>query len=246
MKRTALTVVALLVGASAAFAGPKLEVRPNAEFKFGFAPQNSSLITIYWLHNSGDDTLRISKVTPGCGCTTAPLEKSAVAPGDSAKLQITFDSKSMMGMTSKRIAISTNAEHPDTNLSFLADVVRRPDSTWPMTVLPYKVDLTQMGEKVRDRITMTLRNVSPDPISLKFISVPEDLFSVTLPAQIAGNESVKVELVLTPEAVKKDFVSSMTLEVSGKEEYRYTVPVKRKIKAMESVTSTVASPGSGK
>ena len=246
MKSSALTCTAIFALATGAFAAPKLEVHPSAEFKFGFAPQNSQLITTYWLYNAGDDTLKISKVQPGCGCTSAPLEKSAVAPGDSAKLQITFDSKSMMGMTSKRIAVSTNAERPDTNLQFLAEIVRRPDSTWPMTVLPYKLDLTQMGEKVRDRITMTLQNVGPDPISLKSISVPSELFSVKFPDQIAGNQTAKVELVLTPEAVKKEFVSSMTIEVTGKEEYRYSIPVKRKLKTLEPSTTAVASPGSGK
>ncbi len=50
--------------AGAALAAPQLTI-PESIFNFGYAPQNAKLHTIFWLHSTGDDTLKILKVVPG-------------------------------------------------------------------------------------------------------------------------------------------------------------------------------------
>ena len=50
--------------ASQAFAAPRLTI-PEAEFDFGFVPQNSSISRVFWLHSNGDDSLRIVNINPG-------------------------------------------------------------------------------------------------------------------------------------------------------------------------------------
>lgn len=44
--------------------GPQMTI-PDSLFDFGFAPQNSKITHIFWLHSSGTDTLRITRVVPG-------------------------------------------------------------------------------------------------------------------------------------------------------------------------------------
>lgn len=38
---------------------------PDGEFDFGFVPQNAQIAHVFWLHSTGDDTLKIVTVSPG-------------------------------------------------------------------------------------------------------------------------------------------------------------------------------------
>ena len=45
-------------------AEPQLSI-PESVFDFGYAPQNSTITHIFWLHSTGTDSLKIIKVSPG-------------------------------------------------------------------------------------------------------------------------------------------------------------------------------------
>ena len=45
-------------------AAPRMEMS-EAEFDFGYVPQNSEISHVFWLYNRGDDSLKIEKVVPG-------------------------------------------------------------------------------------------------------------------------------------------------------------------------------------
>ena len=67
MKRAAIVITVfagLLLMVGTALAAPRMEI-PLSEFNFGYAPQNSKVSYVFWLHSVGDDTLRIEKVVPG-------------------------------------------------------------------------------------------------------------------------------------------------------------------------------------
>jgi hypothetical protein len=59
----ALILTAFLV-AGRASAAPRLTI-PEEMFDFGFVPQNSKVAHVFWLHSTGDDTLKIVRVNPG-------------------------------------------------------------------------------------------------------------------------------------------------------------------------------------
>ena len=58
--------------------------------------------------NVGDDTLKITSVKPGCGCTTASWTKTPVAPKGSGVVDAEFDPAKRPGIFSKNIAVTTN------------------------------------------------------------------------------------------------------------------------------------------
>jgi hypothetical protein len=64
VKRLAVTLLGILAIAGAASAAPRLTI-PVGEFDFGFVPQNSSISHVFWLHSSGEDSLKIVRVSPG-------------------------------------------------------------------------------------------------------------------------------------------------------------------------------------
>ncbi len=47
-----------------AFAAPRLTI-PQTDFNFGNVPQNAKISHVFWLHSTGDDSLKILKVVPG-------------------------------------------------------------------------------------------------------------------------------------------------------------------------------------
>jgi hypothetical protein len=57
-------LISFLLLVSSAAAAPRLLIK-EASFDFGFAPQNSKVSHVFWLHSTGDDTLKILKVRPG-------------------------------------------------------------------------------------------------------------------------------------------------------------------------------------
>ena len=60
-----MSVAALVIlGTSTVCAAPRL-VLPETTFNFGYAPQNAKITHEFWLKSTGDDTLKILKVTPG-------------------------------------------------------------------------------------------------------------------------------------------------------------------------------------
>jgi hypothetical protein len=67
MKSIRLLLFVLIVTAflwSLALAGPQLSI-PDPSFDFGYAPQNSTISHVFWLHSTGTDSLKIIKVSPG-------------------------------------------------------------------------------------------------------------------------------------------------------------------------------------
>ena len=64
VKRLAVMLLGIFVFAGAASAAPRLTI-PVGEFDFGFVPQNSSISHVFWLHSSGEDSLKIVRVSPG-------------------------------------------------------------------------------------------------------------------------------------------------------------------------------------
>ncbi len=106
----------------------------------------------------------------------------------------------------------------------------RPDSTYPLIINPYKLDLSQGTDKVIDKIEFTIKNVSDAKLDLKLVSHAYDFFEVELPKSIAAGESAKGKLKLLPSSLDKSLEKSLTIEVSDTNKSRFTVPVKRSLK----------------
>lgn len=59
-----LIAIFLILFVSQVFSAPRLTINDSV-FKFGYVPQNSKVSHVFWLHSTGDDSLKILKVVPG-------------------------------------------------------------------------------------------------------------------------------------------------------------------------------------
>lgn len=144
----------------------------------------------------------------------------------------------------KRPSIQTNEGPPDKRVTIEVTVVPNPDSTLPITITPYKLDLTQFSEKVRDRMTFRLSNKSGEALVPELIFSPEQYFDVTLPKSIPPGESVEGEIVLSKTGVEQAFEKSFTIELNDVAKTRYTIPVKRTLRvSTQAGTATTGGDG---
>lgn len=115
-----------------------------------------------------------------------------------------------------------------------ATVEPRPDSTYPVILEPYKVDVSQFGSKKRDKASFTITNVSDNDLDLTMLVEPDDVLQVKLPKSVKAGESVEGEVIVNPSALDQEFARSFTFEVSDSAHTRFTVPVERGVRTQHS------------
>jgi hypothetical protein len=86
---------------------PKLAV-DKREVDLGSMSDTDKRETEFNLTNIGKEELNIRAVKPNCGCTVTRLNKTNLKPGESVKLQVTFDGTGRRGRQQKSITIFSN------------------------------------------------------------------------------------------------------------------------------------------
>ncbi|MCB2202273.1 DUF1573 domain-containing protein [bacterium] len=218
----------ILVLAAGAFAGPELST-PNDAFDFGYLPQNSVVTHKFTLKSVGDETLVIERIKPGCGCTKVPLEKNTLEPGDSTIVELIFDTQHFHGSMSKGAYIYANDTTDRHLIGFYANVVTRPESMNPITIKPYKLDISQISSKPRTELDFTVTNTSNQPLDLFVVDYPPDYVTIDLPKHLKAGETGTGRIKLTDSAIKMQFEKSFTFGVTDEKGTRFTIPIKRTI-----------------
>ena len=115
-------------------------------------------------------------------------------------------------------------------MTISADVIQRPDSTYPIIIRPYKLDISQFGDKVRDRMKFTIVNSSDQEVAINLVAGLPKYATIELPKKIGPRQSAGGEVKLLSSVLSESFAKSFTLEVVGDSTTRFTVPVKRTTK----------------
>ncbi|MEW6051381.1 MAG: DUF1573 domain-containing protein [Candidatus Zixiibacteriota bacterium] len=230
MRPLLLAALLLLVGVFSGFGQPKLEI-PSNKFDFGISPQNASLVQFFWFKSIGTDTVRITKLTTGCDCATMPLPQNWLAPGDSMHVGLFWHSERKVGNSGRYPYIFTNASPDPYRIYLTALVISGMDSAHPVSVKPYKVELSKLPTMSLDTTAITFTNHSKDSFALSVISSPIAECEIELPQALGGNRSSNCVVRVKPEYRDQEFERSFTVlfEGPGELRYRYTVPVRRKI-----------------
>lgn len=104
--------------------GPRLEAVED-KYEFGDVVEGKVVNHDFVIYNAGDDILKIEKVRASCGCTAANPTKDALAPGDSAKITVSFNTARRVGPQRKHVYVFSNSvENPEFRMTFTANVVK--------------------------------------------------------------------------------------------------------------------------
>jgi hypothetical protein len=77
---------------------------------------------VYSIKNTGTAPLRLSNVVTSCGCTAPTFPKYLVAPGDSAAIELVFNSAGKDGEVRKSAMIKCNTSNAPFSVAFHAVV----------------------------------------------------------------------------------------------------------------------------
>jgi hypothetical protein len=103
-----IAVFAFLVTGIAIYAqtGPVMAFE-STEVDYGKIVQGSEPIRVFKFKNTGTEPLVITSASASCGCTVPNYPKEAVKPGESAKIEVRYDTN-RVGPFQKTITITTN------------------------------------------------------------------------------------------------------------------------------------------
>ncbi len=113
---------------------PKIEIVGGAAHDWGSVAPGTVRTTVL-VTNTGRDTLFIKEIHQSCGCTTAPIDKTVIPHGDTARINVSIDMHDKSGGQFKEVfVISNDPIDSMVTIELKANVVR--DLTSSPTVFP--------------------------------------------------------------------------------------------------------------
>ena len=94
----------------------------NDTYDFGTINDGDTVNHVFKFSNTGKTPLLIENVSTSCGCTVAEYTRSAIPPGGSGNVSVSFNKRHDPGFHTKSVIIKANTEDPYTVLHISATV----------------------------------------------------------------------------------------------------------------------------
>ena len=117
---------------------PKIEFQ-STTYDFGKIKQGEVSRHDYYFTNTGNATLEILAVKPGCGCTTAGTWDKTVEPGKTGSIPLQFNSTGFGGSVSKSATVTCNDPARSNVVLVLSGTVWRPVDITPAMAM-FQID----------------------------------------------------------------------------------------------------------
>jgi len=144
------------------------------------------------------------------------------------EVSIHWDLKRSLGGVVRFPRVFTNVEPDPIKLQLTGTVLAYPDSARPVSIRPYRFELSRSSRKDIDSLTFTLTNHSRQDLAIKLISARPEEYELILPDSAHALSSSTGYVKLKPEFVDSEFQTSLTLLISDQGNTHLTIPVRRK------------------
>jgi hypothetical protein len=196
------------------------EKQPNLQIEGGFTydwgdvkPEDSPLKAKIKIMNAGDADLKITNVKPGCGCTTAPLEKDVIPPGGNTFLDVSLRMDNYTGDITKTIMIESNDPNKKRQMLRLKFNVVRPYKLFPRFL---SFNRMYLNEESSGRVV--INNNTKEPMTITKLEVqPADLkLSIKEGDIIPADNSISIDATYTPTSLEP-FQGQVKVSVDNKD-----------------------------
>jgi hypothetical protein len=154
---------------------------------FGSIGANAKNTCRFNFTNTGDDLLKITKVSKTCGCTPYTLDKKEYAPGESGSLKVRYNAGSRSGPKKKHIYVSSNDNaNPKIELTIKADIILKVDYE------PKRLNLSPRDENAACP-QITIKSLDNQLFAIKSFKSTNDLITADYTASVE-----KTNFVLQP------------------------------------------------
>ena len=93
---------------------------------YGTIKKNADGVCYFTIINTGNEPLTITNAKGSCGCTVPDWPKEAIAPGDSAKMKVSYATNRVGGIN-KNVTITSNAKNSPSKIVRIIGKVLPPD-----------------------------------------------------------------------------------------------------------------------
>ena len=204
-------------------AEPKIKLNENF-WDFGHIPSCAKVSQVFKIQNQGNDTLIITRVRSDCGCTHTPLSKSKIAPGETAELELIFDPSKFRGQIQKAVSIMSNdVATPISDIVFTAMVGLKNTMAKLSPEEIFFDTLTSNQEKTGE---IEVKNISKAELFITAVQGPQEFIDYRIEKfELIPGESTQIFFRTRPPLASGLFRTSLTLELSGSEKIRCTIPI---------------------
>lgn len=216
------TLVTTLLTAHIAYAAPELAVQQGT-FDFGTIPQGKKVQHSFKIRNSGDEPLNIEKLEAACGCTAVKPSSSVIKPGQSARIDVVFDSATFGGKVVKTVTMTTNAGRtPTYTFSMTGNI------TEEVQVIPRQLSLGLLTPGVAKLVTVKVVNHGEDTLKILGANVTSSALQIrpTIKGgeiKAGGTGRIELSILAKPEA--KILSGYLHIVTSSTQKKEITVPM---------------------
>lgn len=111
--------------ASPTVEGPQMSVKQD-EYPFGRVAQGEVIRHRFELQNTGNAPLLIRDVKPSCGCTIPEWPEDPIKPGETAEINVRFNTAGKLGKQKKAVTVYTNMDPNGMQVLYLVGEVYNP------------------------------------------------------------------------------------------------------------------------
>lgn len=204
------------------FAQPKIEIVGGDSYDWGTVkPTQDPLKAKVKIKNVGNEVLKITEVKPGCGCTTAPLDKNELKPGEEATLDVTLRIAGYSGNVVKSIRIASNDPNNPNKYLYLKANVFHPISVTPTSYFAFN-EMT-VGQEATAKVT--LKNNTNESIIISDVQVAPENLNVNLPKKLTLKAGESFEIVAKVVPDKKGYFNcTVKMKTSNPDQKEIVIP----------------------
>jgi len=185
-------------------------------------PRDATVTHHFALTNNHPETVTITDIVSDCDCTHVPKAPIAVPPGETYLLKVSFDTKTYFGETNRDIHLVTDYKPlPEMTVYFTSLAARRPNTvniSPPLTAF-----ITGKNSQ-----NFTIENLGDEKTVFRVLMDNDSIFTVS-ETNFTLKGKQKKELTVSPvwERIPSgSHYSCLVLEVSRKENFRVSIPIK--------------------
>ncbi len=161
-----------------------------------FREDDGKVTVVFKGVNIGDEPVQVIGARSTCGCTLPTFDRHPVNPGDTIKLQVSYDPTGRPGRFDKKIYVDLDTEPSRHTLHIKGTAIGNESSLnarYPIQAgnLRLQKDMLMFGEMTKGAIKSAYiesYNAGNDTITVKLKSAPEYIHLLTSPERIAPGE----------------------------------------------------------
>jgi hypothetical protein len=197
----------ILVATGIAVSQPKITVVTGNTIDMGKVYGGEIVQRIAVIKNMGSDTLTIADVKAQCGCTATLMSDKILAPNDTGKLSISFNTTGQNGHRSKQVYVMSNDPvNPKLTITFSADVMSvldiapkvisfnnsRVDSSYTQLVTLKNPSMTEAVDILS--VTVDVPSIKTNLMKNKLMPGEETQLQVTIAPTKSGTMNGKIAI----------------------------------------------------